>query len=55
MGPPIPDQPQIGNHDAHPIDLETWTSDFFGDAFFDWIGWDSQVQNFNVDDGTCSN
>ena len=55
MTPPTLGQPQIGNHDAQPIDLETWTSDFFGDAISDWIGWDSQVWNFNVDDGTYSN
>jgi len=41
--PPMPGQPQMGNHDAEPIDLETWTSDFFGDAVFDWIGWDNQI------------
>jgi hypothetical protein len=43
MTAPISGQPQIGNHDAQPSDLTTWTYDFFGDAIVDWIGWDNQV------------
>lgn len=35
--------PRLGNNDVQPSDLATWTNEFFGDAIYDWIGWDSQV------------
>ncbi|KAF2470016.1 uncharacterized protein BDR25DRAFT_343257 [Lindgomyces ingoldianus] len=40
---PVSGPPQTGNYDAQTIDLEAWTSDFFGDAMFDWIGWESHI------------
>jgi hypothetical protein len=36
-------QPQVENDDADPSDLTTWTSDFFENAFVDWVGWDGPV------------
>ena len=52
--PPIPSQLKAGVHDAQPIDLDSWTTDFFGDAIFDWIGWDDHISDFNVDAGICT-
>ncbi|KIX03811.1 uncharacterized protein Z518_07364 [Rhinocladiella mackenziei CBS 650.93] len=40
---PVPGQPQVENYDAEPSDLTTWTNDFFGNAFVDWVGWDDPV------------
>ena len=40
---PTVGQPQVENYDAEPSDLTTWTNDFFGNAFVDWVGWDDQV------------
>lgn len=42
MTVPVLDQLQTCDSDAQQVDLETWTSDFFDDAMFDWIGRDNQ-------------
>ena len=42
---PVSGQPQGEKYDAEPSDLTTWTNDFFGNAFVDWIGWDDQVRD----------
>lgn len=41
--PYVSGQPQIEDYDTQQNDLATWTHDFFGDGFVDWIGWESQV------------
>jgi hypothetical protein len=42
MTPPTSSH-QMQNDGFQPLDLETWTSEFFEDPIFDWIGWDSHV------------
>ena len=37
MTAPMVGQPQIGSHESQPSDLGTWTNDFFGSAFNDWV------------------
>ncbi|KIW99154.1 uncharacterized protein Z519_00817 [Cladophialophora bantiana CBS 173.52] len=39
---PVSGQLQGENYEAEPSDLATWTNDFFGNAFVDWVGWDAQ-------------
>ncbi|KAJ9605085.1 hypothetical protein H2200_010475 [Cladophialophora chaetospira] len=49
IAPAISGQPQVHENSVQTADLETWTSNFFGDAVFDWMGWDSQDFDFNLD------
>ena len=44
--PHVLDQPQAEIYGLERNDLTAWTNEFFGNAFVDWVGWDSQVCNF---------